>query len=699
MKADFSGYASRNGLKCSDGRTIVAGAFEDQDGTEVPLVWSHQHDNPENVLGHALLENRPDGVYAYAVFNKTDRGQHAKEMVRNGDITALSIFAKDLIHKGADVVHGKLKEVSLVMAGANPGAYIDNVMIAHSDGSTSLSSDEGIIYTDESIDPTEKEVPLEPVSEVKTEPTPVVEPEQKAEPTPVEPVKVEPEGTEPDATPVEPVEPELKHADTSASDAKPATTGDKMADDDKTVKDVFDGMSEEQQNVVFYMIGEAVENKALQHEDGDDGDTLQHSYYDNEGNKVNVFDQDKNKNSGLSSTLSHDDMKTITADAVKTGSFKESFLAHAESLGYGVDNIDILFPDAKSLTNSPDVIGRRTEWVANVLSNTKHSPFSRIKSTAVDLTADEARAKGYVKGNLKKDEIIKLLKRVTTPSTIYKKQRLDRDDIVDITDLDVVAWLKAEMRVMLDEEIARAILVGDGRDADDEDKIDADHIRPIAFDSDMYAHKINFAGELTAEGIIEQVLRSRTHYKGSGNPTFYTTDEVLTTLLLVKDAVGRRLYETQEALSAQLRVSNIVTVEVMDDTPEIVGIIVNLTDYTVGADAGGNVSLFDDFDIDYNQYKYLIETRISGALTKPKSALVLKREVGTAVTPQQPSYNGATHTIAIPNQTGVVYSIDGNDVAAGNKVINESTEVEARPKQGFYFPKDTVTEWQYTYTA
>ena len=375
---------------------------------------------------------------------------------------------------------------------------------------------------------------------------------------------------------------------------------------------------------------------------------------------------------------------------------KDAVLAHAEAgdMGYGIEDIDILFPDAQAISNTPEIIGRRTAWVADVIAGTKHSPLSRVKSTAVDLTADEARAKGYVKGALKKDEIIKLLKRVTTPTTIYKKQKLDRDDILDIKNLDVVAWLKAEMRVMLDEEIARAVLIGDGRESDDEDKIDEDHIRPIAWDDDMYSHKVTVQSNLDGHGIIEAVLRARTYYKGTGTPTFYTTDSLLTDLLLLKDKVNRRLYESEADLAAAMRVSKIVTVEVMEDVPDVLGIMVNLTDYTLGTDAGGEVSMFDDFDIDYNQFKYLIETRLSGALTKPKSAVVVRRTTGTSVTPTSPSFNGVTNELTIPTTTGVVYKIDG-EVVTGTLTLVETTDVEASPAAGYSFPHNTNRDWTF----
>jgi HK97 family phage prohead protease len=705
MRADFSGYASKNDLLCADGRIIRQGAFAAHDGEKVPLVWSHDLTTPENVLGHGIIENRPDGTYVYGHFNDTDRGRHMKEAVKHGDITAMSIFANNLQHRGNNVVHGVLREVSLVAAGANPGAMIDNLNLQHSVDGAVVPDTEAIIYTDEGIDPEEVEIPkfdkeeptpvestpVEPAAEdpepVPVEPAPAPQPEPTIEPAP-EPVVTEPTPvvepkTEEPAAPAE----ELKHAEPSAP-AKPATTGDQMAE--KTVKDVYDAFSDEEKDVVHFLIGSAIDN---------DGGDLKHSYFDTEGNPMNVFAQQAGAPE-FGPSLSHDAMSEIVKTAEKNGSLKDSFLAHADVQqvvqDYGIENIDILFPDAQSVTSQPEIIGRRTEWVADVLASTKHSPIARIKSTAVDLTAEQARAKGYVKGNLKKDEIVKLLKRVTTPKTIYKKQKLDRDDIIDITGLDVVAWIKAEMRVMLDEEIARSILIGDGRESDDEDKIDEEHIRPIAYDADMYAHQVTIGSELTGDVIVESVLRARTFYKGTGTPTFYTTDKILTDLMLVKDKIGRRLYETEAALAAQLRVNRIVTVEVMDDAPEIVGIVVNLADYTVGADRGGAISLFDDFDIDYNQYKYLIETRISGALTKPKSAVVLKRTIGTLVTPAQPSFNSQTNTLTIPDTAGIVYSINGEDLATGPKVLDESSEVDVRAKAGFTIPAGSVTNWYYS---
>lgn len=570
MKYDFSGYATKNDLKCTDGRTIRKNAFKENDGAIVPLVWQHMHNDPSNVLGHARLENREDGVYCYGSLNDSPAGKNAKELLRHGDITSMSIWANQLVQKGSDVIHGVIKEVSLVLSGANPGAVIDNLTISHADGSMTDLDDEAFINF--GIAPSFGE--------------------------------------------------EITHAD---------------GEDDETIGDIFNTLNEKQKNVVYYMISQALEGLDMEHSDDD--------FEEEEGEedmKHNVFDKnDENKGT----ILSHADIQEIFSDAQKCGSLKEAFLAHTQS--YGIENIDILFPDAKTVTNPPDFIKRDTEWVSGVLSGTKHSPFSRIKSTAADITADEARARGYVKGNLKKEEVIKLLKRITTPTTIYKKQKLDRDDIIDITDLNVVAWLKAEMRMMLNEELARAILIGDGREADDEDKINEEHIRPIWKDDDMYAHHVSVEDTATTEDLIETIIRSRKEYKGTGSPVFYTTTDVLIDMLLLKDKIGRRLYNTKAEVASALGVSSIVEVPVMEnqsyaddskDTHTLVGLIVNLKDYTVGADKGGEVSMFDDFDIDYNQYKYLLETRCSGTLTHPKSALVIEK-IKKYVEPSNPGGN------------------------------------------------------------
>lgn len=665
-KPDFGGYASKNDLKCSDGVTIRSGAFKHQSGKKVPLVWNHQYDTPSNIIGYAVLEDRPDGVYARGYFNDTEMGETAKQLVMHGDVQGLSIYANKLRKQGQNVMHGEIREVSLVLAGANPGAMIDTVTIQHGDGSMH-ETDEAILYTGEGID-----------SEVSD-----IEPVEESEETPDE------ESTDED----------IQHADTKKE-------GDSAVSETKerTIKDVYDDFSQEEKDVVAFMVGTAVE-EALKEASSDD-DAIQQSAMSHfkEGFEaaMNVFDQDQDDSSSTGASLTHSQLETILKDAQRLGSLKESFLSHADE--YGIEDIDHLFPDAKALSNSPELISRRMEWVADVFAKVKKQPFSRIKSLAADITADEARAKGYVKGNLKKDEIVKMLKRVTTPTTVYKKQKLDRDDIVDITEIDIVAWLKAEMRLMLDEEIARAILVGDGREVDDEDKIDEDHLRPIAYDIDMYVHRVNIDVDQTPSEIIEAIVRARRYYKGTGTPTLYTTDERLTDMILDKDTLGRRFYNTEAELAAALRVDRIVIVEAMESNPDIVGIIVNLTDYTIGATKGGEISMFDDFDIDYNQQKYLIETRISGALTKPKSAIVLRTNPGNIVEPTAPTFNNATGVVTIPTVTGVVYknAATNTTLSAGAQsaiAVGATIEIEAVPAEGYSFPHGFDADWEFTRTA
>ena len=597
QKFDFSGWATRNNLKCADGRTIMKDAFKDNDGQTVPLVWQHQHNDPGNVLGHALLENREDGVYAYGVFNDTDAGQQAKALVQHGDVTALSIYANHLQQQGGNVLHGAIREVSLVLAGANPGAFIDFPVIAHGDEYTEIE-DEAVIYTDETL---------------------ILEHADNKE--------------------------EEKKEDTDEKEKEP------MAED-RTIKDIFDGMSEEEQNVCYFLIGQAIENerkgkgkkedKPVEHDDMteiDENETVKHDDIGGNEMKHNVFENEKKSSGGR---VSKELMSTILADAKRLGSLKDSVLAHIDSGdlvlqhddeerpiytsdsdgNYGIADIDYLFPEARNLNNPPEWIKRDQDWVAKVMAGVHHTPFSRVKSMFANITEDEARAKGYIKGNKKKNEVFTLLKRTTTPQTVYKKQKLDRDDIIDITDFDVVAWLRAEMRMMLEEELARAFLLGDGRESADEDKISEDHIRPIVTDDDLYSVKVTVNNSTDAKQVIRSAIRARKNYKGSGNPTFFTTEDMLTEMLLLEDNMGHFMYQSAQALATVLRVKEIVTVPVMEGT-DYLGIIVNLNDYNVGADKGGAVSMFDDFDIDYNQQKYLIETRCSGALVKPYSAIVL----------------------------------------------------------------------------
>lgn len=559
MKYDFSGWATRANLKCSDGRTIMRDAFKQNDGQKVPLVWNHQHDDPNEVLGHALLENREDGVYAYCSLNDTEAGKTAKLLIQHGDISALSIYANQLKQNMSNVVHGNIREVSLVLAGANPGASIQSV-IQH--GATIV--DEAMIYTGEELSIMHSDDPKPPVEK--------------------------------------PEKPE-KNTDENG----------------ETIGDIFNTLDEKQKEVVYALIGEALENNNS--EGGDN--TMKH----------NVFDQSEEQNS--ENVLSHSEMQTIIEDGKRFGSLKESFLQHAEE--YGIENIEYLFPEAKSLNTPPDFIKREMGWVQTVMSGVHHTPFSRIKSMFADITADEARARGYMKGKLKKEEVFGLLKRTTTPTTIYKKQKLDRDDVIDITDFDVVAWLKSEMRMMLEEEMARAILIGDGRLPSSDDKINEQNIRPIWKDEELYTIRGIVKGDdsdkaALATEFIDQSVRSMTDYRGSGSPTAYMTAEMLTECLLLKDTNGKRIYSNENEVATAMRVSKIVTVPVMNnqtrkegsDTYTLQAIIVNLNDYNVGADKGGAINMFDDFDIDYNQQKYLIETRCSGALTKPFSAIVLE---------------------------------------------------------------------------
>ena len=568
---DFSGWASKYNLKCKDGRVILPGAFKEGDGVTVPLVYHHIHDDIGNVLGHAYIEHRAEGPYVYGVFNDTKNGQDAKIVVKNGDIRFLSIYANDLVEdQNKRVQHGVIREVSLVMSGANPGARIDNLAFAHGEGEEeSLIHDEVIIYTGENLE--------------------TVEMANK-----------------------------IVHAAPAQDDSE------------KTLGDVFATLNDEQKTMVFALVAQAMEGVPT-------GDTAEHSdKEDSNSMKYNVFEDDGSQGESAP-VLTHDDFSAIVTSAKKNGSLKEAFIAHVDAT-YGINNIEYLFPDAQNITKTPAFIKRQTSWVAQVLNSTYHNPFSRIKSIVADITVETARARGYVKASLKKEEVFGLLKRVTLPTTIYKKQKLDRDDVVDITDFDVVSWLKVEMRWMLDEEIARAILVGDGRAVDSEDKIDETCIRPIWTDDDMYAHHVEILEAVTdPNAIIDAIAAARSEYKGSGNPTFFTTSATLSKMMLVRDELGHRMYDTQAALEAALRVSSIVEVPVMDGCVRttgtgptekhlnLLGIVVNLTDYAVGADKGGAVSMFEDFDIDYNQQKYLIETRCSGALITPKAALVIEQ--------------------------------------------------------------------------
>ena len=601
-KYDFAGWVTKNDLLCSDGRTIRRDAFKDCDGAEVPLVYHHDHSDPTNILGKVLLENRPEGVFGYATFNDTEKAQHAKEAVRHGDIKYLSIYANKLKQNAGDVLHGMIREVSLVMTGANPGARIETAF-----GHAEEFDEEAVITTGETLMyETEEEISHseEPVKEDQNE--------------------------------------ELSHAD---------NVEDMTAED---IKAEINGLNPRQKHAVMTLVGFAASKSEakneVKHEDEEGDDSM----------KYNAFDQSV---APAKNYISHEDFNVILSDAKRCGSMKDAVLAHmededgvlyhafpdggvpttgmtvsADEQQYMVNQPSFLFPEYKSLNNPPEWIKRDTGWVSKVMSKVGHTPFSRIKSVFADITEDEARAKGYMKTHLKTEEVFSLLKRTTDPQTIYKKQKMDRDDIIDITDFDVVRWIKGEMRLMLDEEIARAILIGDGRLNSSDDKISEDHVRPVVNDKPLFTVQCpvtvaaNATGSDKAEAFIDAAIRSRKFYKGSGNPDLYTTEDMLTEMLLLKDGIGHRLYKTEAELATTLRVNSIITVEVMEgfqlNNKEFLGVIVNLADYRVGADRGGEINLFDDFDIDYNQQKYLIETRISGALVKPFSALSFTVTVG-----------------------------------------------------------------------
>lgn len=574
VKPDFSGYATRNDLKCSDGRTIRRDAFKDNDGQRVPLVWQHMHDSADNVLGHADLENREDGVYAYCFLNETPAGQNARELVAHGDINAMSIYANKLIQKGSDVLHGAIREVSLVLSGANPGAMIDTVAIQHSDGFVEEQEDEAIITTGMTIE----------------------------------------------------------HGDGTSTDDSGSRDDD---DDNRTIGDIIETMNNEQKDVLTYLVDQALGEKQNDEDDSATADNVSHSATKEENVKRNVFDSTA-VDSGP--TLEHSQIKAIFADAESYGTLSESVMAHAQS--YGISNIELLFPEAQDVHNPPEFVQKEKPWVQAVVGGTKHTPFAKVRATFADISGDDARARGYQKGKLKKEEVFRLIRRETTPQTIYKKQKLDRDDITDITSFDVVSWIKAEMQVKLKEELARAILFGDGRSVTSDDKIQEDHIRPILSDDAFYSvkHTISKDQSLADGALIDIVAEAMLDYEGSGNPTFFAHKKVIFDMLHQRDKMGRRLYNTREELANALEVGDVVDVDPMKGltrtlgasegggTSNVLGIVVNMGDYNIGTNKGGEVNFFDDFDIDYNQMKYLYETRLSGALVEPYSAVVIEQK-------------------------------------------------------------------------
>ena len=609
---DFAGWATRVNLECSDGRIIRKNAFEHCDGLTVPLCWNHAHNNPEEILGHALLESRDEGVYAYGKFNDTDAGQNAKLLVQHGDITQLSIYANKLKQQGPNVVHGMIREVSLVIAGANPGAYIESVLMHGED-----SYEEGSIFTGEDF---EYVKPLFHADEPKKG-------EEKMAETNNKPA----EGEETVADVLKTLnEKQMKAvyaligqiAEDAANGELKQSDDDyavEHADDEETVEDVLNTFNEKQKTVLYALIGQVLEEKnAAENENEGGNDNMKHNVFDNETNNTEV--------------LSHSEMNEIFADAQRCGSLKDAVLAH------GITDIDLLFPDAQSIDAEPGFMKRDDDWVAKVLAGVHQSPFARVKSVFADITADEARAKGYTKGGKKVDEVFKLLKRVTNPTTVYKKQKLDRDDLLDITDFNVIPWMKGELRMMLNEELARAYLIGDGRSTVSEDKINEDCIRPIWKMEDLFTVKVAIdvteatTAEERAKAFITACVKSRKDYQGSGNPSMFMPEDLLTDCMLLEDKMGRVLYDTVEKLAARLRVKEIIPVPVMENqtrtaesnTYELAGIYVNLKDYNVGTNKGGEINMFDDFDIDYNQYKYLMETRCSGTLTKPYSAVAIE---------------------------------------------------------------------------
>lgn len=701
--ADFGGWATKVGLRCTDGRTIMKDAFLHQDRTEVPLVWQHSHNDPTNVLGHAILENRAEGVYAYAFFNDSPNGEHVKKLVQHGDVKSLSIYANQLKERNQEVFHGQILELSVVLAGANSGAKIDQVRIAHSDGSVQTLDDEAIIHTGIEIEGYEAEEDND-VSHAQKTIADVLATLDEEQTTAVNFV----------------LGAALEEQKASLSVKHTADDGTEVVDDAPVVDASTDTESTDTES-----------KDTVSDDQNDSKDAPSDEKNDAEGNLAhmegttsmtrNVFDQNGSTGGATQgATLSHDSFTALMENAKKLGSFKEAVaeglkpegvLAHAtnaagDTVTYGVADLDWLFPEAKLDSAGLQVHSRRMEWVQTVLDGTKKLPFSKVRTLIADITADEARAKGYVKGTRKKEEVITLLRRSTGPATIYKKQKLDRDDIIDIgNDMDIVAWLKVEIRMMLEEELARAILVGDGRSNLDDDKIkdpagavDGNGIRSVLKDDDFYSIKARLAPNTSPKDMVKGVVRARSKFRGSGKPTLFISDEMLTDIMLEEDKFGRSLYETEQSLADKLRVSSIVTVDVFNEYEDLMAIMVNLADYSIGTNRGGELTSFEDFDIDFNQHKYLQETRLSGGLNKPLSAIVILRATGTLATATAPSFDGVTNTITIPTATGVVYEGNGVPLASGDVVISETTEVEAVPDEGFYFSPNSNNTWTYTYT-
>ncbi len=654
MECDFQGYATKANVQCTDGRVITTDAFKHQHQTRVPLVWQHGHSDPKNVVGYALLENRPDGVYTYGFFNETENAAHMALALAHGDINMMSIHANSLVERSKQVMHGNIKEVSLVLAGANPGAIIEAVHIRHSDGSEDELEDEARILPGDLVE----------------------------------------------------VNPELLHADDDEENDDD--------DDEETIAEIYEDMTPKQQKVVHYLVGEALsgagkEKTVTQSDDTKNelGDPATDPSTEGNENMTktlqhNVFEGSQGSEGKV---LSHEDQQAIFADAKTKNSFKAAINDYA--LEHGITNIDQLFPQAQNVSDVPEWVKRRTEWVDALLSDVRKSPFARVRTLSADLSFEDARAKGYIKGSMKKEEFFAVASRTTTPTTIYKKQKLDRDDIIDITDFDVIAWLKAEMRIMLDEELARAILLGDGRDPASTDKINEGNIRPIAKDSDLYTSvlpvNITDANSSTLE-VIDAIVGNRHIYKGSGLPIMFVSDQWIAKFMLLRDADGRRLYRAMTELAEELRVSKIVPVEPMSEYSDLIAVLVNPVDYVLGATKGGEVNMFDQFDIDYNQQKYLIETRCSGALVKIKSAMVVKSTLSTDVEaiPSTPTFVATTGVITIPTVTGVQYRADsatGSVLSPGAQAAiaaGATKVIYATPAAGYYFSGGSSTFYDFT---
>lgn len=648
MKFDFSGYATKSDIRCSDGRIIERDAFVKNDGEKVPLVWQHSRNSPDNILGHAVLENRKDGVYAYCSFNDSEKAKNARVSVEHGDITKMSIYANHLVETNQIVHQGVIREVSLVVAGANPGATIENVNIVHSDGDVDVMEDEAIITADSFIEHSDKS--------------------------------------------------NLAHAgeeeDAKTKPTKPAEDATE-SNSEETIEDIINTMDDKQKNVLMYLVEQAagedkddMEDDSVEQSDEDDNDKdISHM-------ERNVFEAygDEAKQGGTS--LSHADQSEIFRKAKNYGTLSAAMEEYA--LEHSLSNVEMLFPEFK-LQDGLQTFDRRIEWVDKVLGGVRSIPVGRVRTLVADLTPEEARAKGYVKGNLKKEQVIGFLKRTTEPTTIYKKQGIDRDDLLDITDFDVAAFYRSELGTKLRELLAECILFGDGRSVADEDHVPTDKIRPIAYDNDFYAPKVTIDSNAKPADTIDQIIRARANYRGSGTPTLFTSVGFLTDMLLLKDLNGRRIYSTKAELASALMVSDIVEIERLEDHPTIVAIVVNLADYTLGTDKGGEATTFEDFDIDYNKQKFLIETRASGALHTPKAAIVINRTQGTEAKPQSPSFNSDTNTILIPTTEGVEYTVDG-ETKTGNVVIKKDAQVDASAKPGFYIPANTNTSWTFVYS-